>query len=124
MTKKFFILGVLLSLSMLCFAGSKSYDVTFNAPSAVGTVTLAAGDYKVKVEGANAVFTDAHTNKSFTTGVKLETATKKFQFTAVDASKEGKTERVNAIELGGSTTKLDFAKPAGASTGATPGSQQ
>jgi hypothetical protein len=124
MTKKSFILGGLMSISMLCFAGSKSYDVTFASPSAVGTVTLAAGDYKVKVDGANAVFTDAHNNKTFTTAVKLETASKKFQFTAVDATKEGKTERVNAIELGGSTTKLGFEKPAGASTSAVPGGSQ
>lgn len=115
----------LLSISMLAFAGSKSYDVSLVSPSTVGTVTLAAGDYKVKVDGANAVFTDTHSAKSFTTPVKIETTTRKFQFTAVDATKEGKTERINAIELGGSTTKLDFGKPAaGAAQPATPGSQQ
>ena len=123
MTKKSLIFGALLSISMLCLAGSKSYDVTFAAQSTVGNVTLAAGDYKVKVDGANAVFTDTHSNKSFSTAVKLETAARKFQFTAVDATRQGKTERINAIELGGSTTRLDFAKPANLGTAATPGSQ-
>jgi len=124
MTKKSLILGGLMSISMLCAAGSKSYDVTFATPSTVGTVTLAAGDYKVKVDGGNAVFTDTQHNKTFTTAVKVETAAKKFNFTAVDATKDGKTERVNAIELGGSTTKLDFAKSTGASTPAVPGGSQ
>ena len=123
MTKKSLILGGLLSVSMLCFAGSKSYDVTFTSPSTVGGVTLPAGDYKVKVDGANAVFTSAHSNKAITTAVKVETVDKKYQFTAVDATKDGKTERVNAIELGGSTTKLDFA-PAAASAPAVPGGSQ
>jgi hypothetical protein len=123
MTKKSLILGGLLSISTLCVAGSKSYDVTFAAPSTVGNVTLSPGDYKVKVEGANAVFTDTRSSKSFSTAVKLETAAKKFHFTAVDASKEGKTERVNAIELGGSTTRLDFAKPTAGGAAGTSGSQ-
>ena len=121
--KKTLALAGLLSVSMLCFAGSKSYDVTFANPSQVGAVTLAPGDYKVKVEGGNAVFTSVKNNKSVSTAVKAETAAKKFQFTAVDASKNGGTEKVNAIELGGSNTRLDFAPSAGA-TPAVPGGSQ
>jgi hypothetical protein len=118
------ILGALLSFSALCFAGSKSYDVTLAAPSAVGDVMLAAGDYTVKVDGANATFTGTHSSKSFTTAVKVETAAKKFKFTAVDATKDGKTERINAIEFGGSNTKLEFTKPASAGAASTSGSQE
>lgn len=124
MTKKSLILGALLSISALCFAGSKSYDVTLAAPSTVGDVILAAGEYTVQVDGGKAVFTGARSSKSFSTPVKLETAAKKFKFTSVDATKEGKTERINAIELGGSTIKLDFSKPAASSTGAPAGSQE
>ena len=124
MTKKSFIPVVLLSLSALCFAGSKSYDVTFASPSTVGNVVLAAGQYTVKVEGGNAVFTPFHSNKSFTAPVKLGTSPKKFKFTAVDATKDGNTEHINAIELGGSNTRLDFGKPVAASTASTPGSQE
>jgi len=122
--KKTFALAGLLSVSMLCFAGSKSYDVTFANPSQVGAVTLAPGDYKVKVEGGNAVFTSVKNNKSVSTAVKTETSNKKFQFTAVDASKNGGTEKVNAIELGGSTTRLDFTPSAGATPAVPGGSQQ
>ena len=107
--KNSLVLGVVLSLSSLCFAGSKSYDVIFSSPATVGGVQLKAGEYKVKVDGTNAVFTDKNF-KSVTAPVKVETGTKKFQYTAVDASKDGSVDKVNAIEFGGSTTRLEFAK--------------
>ena len=102
-------LGVVLSLSSLCFAGQKSYDVIFSAPASVSGVEIPAGEYKVKVDGANAIFTD-HNSKTVSAPVKVENGAKKFQYTAVDASKEGTVDKVNAIEIGGSTTKLEFTK--------------
>jgi hypothetical protein len=108
--KKSLVLGVVLSLSSLVFAGQKSYDVIFSAPATVGSVKLPAGEYKVKVDGANAVFTDSKNFKSVSAPVKVETATKKFSFTAVDATKSEGVDKINAIELGGSTTKLEFTK--------------
>lgn len=107
--KKSLVLGVVLSLSSLCFAGQKSYDVIFSAPATVSGVKLPAGEYKVKVDGTNAVFTDSK-SKSVSAPVKVETGAKKFQFTAVDASKDGTTDKVNAIEFGGSTTRIEFTK--------------
>ena len=107
--KKSLVLGAVLSLSSFCFAGQKSYDVIFSAPAKVAGVQLAAGEYKVKVDGANAVFTDSK-SKSVSAPVKVETGTKKFQYTAVDASKEGDVDKVNAIEFGGTTTRLEFTK--------------
>jgi hypothetical protein len=109
--KKTFVLGVVLSLSSVVFAGQKSYDVIFNAPATVGSVKLAPGQYTVKVNGDNAVFTNSQNAKSVSTPVKVvESGAKKYQYTAVDSTKEGDSEKVNAIELGGSTTKLEFAK--------------
>src|SRR5450759_3893449 len=107
--KKSFVLGVVLSLSSLCFAGQKSYDVIFSAPATVGVVKRSAGEYKVKVDGSNAVFTDSK-SKSVSAPVKVATGAKKFQFTAVDASKDGNVNKVNAIEFGGSNTRLEFTK--------------
>jgi hypothetical protein len=107
--KKTLVLGVVLSLSSLCFAGQKSYDVIFSAPATVGGQKLAAGEYKVKVDGANAVFTDSK-SKSVSAPVKVENGAKKFSYTAVDASKEGTVDKVNAIEFGGSTTRIEFTK--------------
>jgi hypothetical protein len=108
--KKSLILVAVLSLSGLCFAGQKSYDVIFSSPAKVSGVQLKAGEYKVKVEGANAVFTDSQ-SKSVSAPVKVvENGAKKYQHTAVDASKEGTVDTVNSIEFGGSTTKLEFTK--------------
>jgi hypothetical protein len=107
--KKSLVLGVVLSLSSLCFAGQKSYNVTFSAPATVSGVQLPAGEYKVKVDGANAIFTDSK-SKSVSAPVKVATGAKKFQYTAVDASKDGAVNKINAIEFGGSTTRLEFAR--------------
>ena len=107
--KKTFVLGVVLSLSSL-FAGQKSFDVVFSSPAKVAGQDLKAGTYKVKVDGNTAVFTDQNTQKTVTAPVKVGTGEKKFKFTAVDANKEGEVSNVNAIEVGGSTTRLEFAK--------------
>jgi hypothetical protein len=107
--KKALVLGVALSLSSLCFAGQKSYAITFSAPATVGGVNLPAGDYKVKVDGANAVFTNSK-NKTVSAPVKVQTGDKKFAYTAVDSSKGSGGDKINAIELGGSNTKLEFAR--------------
>ena len=74
--KKSFVLGAVLSLSSLCFAGQKSYDVIFSAPATVSGVKLAAGEYKVKVDGTNAVFTDSK-SKTVTAPVKVDTGCQK-----------------------------------------------
>ena len=107
--KKSLVLGVVLSLSSICFAGQKSYDVIFSAPAKVSGVKLPAGEYKVKVDGANAIFTDSK-SKTVSAPVKVETGSKKFAYTSVDASKNGDIDTVNAIELGDSTTRLEFTK--------------
>src|SRR5947199_6003639 len=104
--KNSLVLGVVLFVSSLCFAGQKSYDVIFSAPATVGGVQLKAGEYKVKVEGTNAVFTDKN-YKSVTAPVKVETGSKKFQYTDIDASKDGNVDKVNAIEFGASSTRLE-----------------
>ncbi|HTS66483.1 MAG TPA: hypothetical protein VMH28_30875 [Candidatus Acidoferrales bacterium] len=109
--KKTFILGAVLSLASVMFAGQKAYDVIFSAPTTVGSQKLAAGQYTVKVDGSNAVFTNQQSSKSVTAPVKIvDTGAKKFQYTAVDSTKQGDSEKLNAIELAGSSTKLEFGK--------------
>ena len=106
--KKTFVLGIVLSLSSIMFAGTKSYQVVFSSTAKVGSLKLAPGEYSVKVDGTNAIFTNTNTNKKFTAPVKVENGAKKFQVTAVDSTKDGDSETVKAIELGGSTTTLGF----------------
>ena len=108
--KKSLVLGVVLSISTLCLAGQKTVTVVFDKATTVGTLKLARGEYKVKVDGPNAVFTNSN-NKSVSTAVKIETGAKKFKDTSIDTTKAGSGDVVvTSIAIGGTTTKLDFAK--------------
>ncbi|HUK15537.1 MAG TPA: hypothetical protein VLW65_03955 [Bryobacteraceae bacterium] len=108
MKKSLLIFGFV-SLSSLALAGTKSYEIVLDTPVKAGAVQLPAGDYKVKVDGSKAIFTDTRTNKSVSTDIKLKTGERKFSHTAVDSSKDGSQDRIDAIELGGSSTEIDFA---------------
>ena len=108
MTKRtLLLLGVLAMLS-LPIARAKSYNIAFNSPTMAGNAQLAAGEYTLKVEGTNAVFTNVESNKSVTASVKIENADKKYGVTSVETTQEGNALHIIDIQLGGSTTKLDF----------------
>ena len=108
MTNKLPLLIGAVALSTLAMAGSKNYDIALSTPTKAGSVQLAAGDYKVKVEGSNAIFTDEHTRASVTVPVKVENTETKFNETTLDTKTQGKTAQITSIELGGSKVKLEF----------------
>jgi len=97
-----------LALSSLCVLSAKSYDIILSAPAKAGPLQLAAGEYKVKLEGTNAVLINEETGEKFTAPVKVETKDKKFEVTAVELNRANGTQQVDAIELGGSKTLLEF----------------
>ena len=105
--KKLFVVG-LLSLASLAILSAKTYTITVSNPTKVRSVQLKAGQYKLKVEGSNAIFTDVNNQKSITTPVKVEEGDKKANSTRVQSTKDGDTERIQEIDLEGSTTKLSF----------------
>jgi hypothetical protein len=105
--RKLFTVGIL-AVCSLTIASAKTYELTLSGVTKVGSVQLKPGQYTLKVTGTNAVFTEVETAKSFTTPVKVENTDKKFDTTQVNANKEGGTDVVKDIELGGSKTKLDF----------------
>jgi hypothetical protein len=87
---------------------TKTYDIHLYSPAVAGTVQLPAGDYKLKVDGPNAVLTDVNKNETYTIAVKIGTAEKKFDQTrVVTAASDGATH-LKVIEIGGSTTRLEF----------------
>jgi hypothetical protein len=96
-----------LLFAALCTAGTKQYTVTFVNSVQVGSVTLPAGEYKVKVDGTNAIFTDRH-KKTFTTPAKIEKVEKKSPFTAAETKEVHGTQELNAIDLDGADFKLVF----------------
>jgi hypothetical protein len=105
--KKSIVLIAAVALFSL-MASAKSYDITLTGRTLVGTVQLAAGEYSVKLVGNNAVFTNQNTLKTYTAPVKIEQAPKKFDQTAVDTKQQNGEDYIQKIELGGSTTELEF----------------
>jgi len=102
-----FLAGTLM-LAGLSIASAKSYDVVMTEPARAGQVELARGEYKLKVEGSNAIFTEVNTGKSVTTPVKVTSADKKHDSTAVETTKTADGDKVKTIELGGSKDTLEF----------------
>jgi hypothetical protein len=100
-TKSLLLIG---TLALAGIASAKSYDIILSAPAKAGSVQLAAGEYSLKVEGNNAVFTNVETGKKVTAAVKVENGAKKFDQTAVDST----ADKITAIELGGSSTILEL----------------
>jgi hypothetical protein len=89
---------------------AKSYQLSLDAPTKVGAQILTAGDYKLKLEGANAVFTKEGDRKSdtatFTAPATLEEGTAKFDHTAIHAVLDAGQLRITSIELEGSKNLL------------------
>jgi hypothetical protein len=93
------------ALSAAALASAKTYEITLDAPAKAGDVELQPGQYKLKVEGAQAVFTDSH-NKSFSVPAKVETVDKKFSYTSIESANQGGMDTIQAIDLGDSTTQV------------------
>jgi hypothetical protein len=108
MTNKLPLLVGTLALSTIALAGPKSYDIVLLEPMKAGNAELVRGEYKVKVEGSTAVFTNTHTRQSLSVPVKVDNADQKFDVTAIDTSKQGNEQQIKSIQLGGSKTKLEF----------------
>jgi len=104
-TKSLLLIG---TLALASIASAKTYDLTLSAPANAGSAQMAAGAYSVKVLGGFAFFTNTDTGKKFIAPVKVEDAGKKFETTAVDCNSKGGEDQITAIELGGSSTKLEL----------------
>jgi len=107
MTKKSLLFLGALALSAVAFAGTKSYEILLIAPAQAGTTQLAAGQYRVEVQGSNAVFTNVRSHRSFVAPVKVAT-TQKHDTTAVETKKDAGSEHITSIDLGGSSDTLQF----------------
>jgi hypothetical protein len=94
-----------LALSSAVLASAKTYDITLPAATKAGAVELQPGQYKVKIEGSQAVFTDDH-NKSFTVPATMENGDRKFNYTSVETADHDGTNTMQAIEIGDSKTRV------------------
>jgi hypothetical protein len=108
MTGKSLLIVGALTLSSLGIASAKSYDIVLSAPAKAGATELKPGDYKLKIEGSQAVFTDAENAKSVSVPVRVENSDKKFNNTVVESTSQDGMDNIHAIDLGGSNTRLNL----------------
>jgi hypothetical protein len=104
MKTKLFTVFAIAALSL----GAKSYDITFDQPAMVGNVKLPAGHYSVKVDASTVHFKNLDTGKTADVAGKLGTAGQKFDATSSTSNAENGTLKVKEIDLGGTTTKIEF----------------
>jgi hypothetical protein len=107
MTKKSLLFIGVLALSTISIASAKSYEILLPATTQAGSVQLAAGQYRLQVEGSDAIFTNVETNHSFVAPVKVEN-TRKHELTSVETKKDGSNTHITTIDLGGSSSTLEF----------------
>lgn len=105
MRAKYLVAILLLCASLLL---AKTYTITLSDPSKVGNSELKPGSYTLKLEGDKAIFLDRARKPVVETPVKIENANRKFDSTAIEFRKVDGTNRILAISLGGSKTKLVF----------------
>jgi len=109
MTGKSLLIISALTLSSLGIASAKTYNVVLNAPAMAGANELKPGEYKLKVEGSQVVLTDSNA-KSVSVPVTVENSATKFGYTTVETSNQGGMDNIQAIDLGGSNTRLKVGK--------------
>lgn len=102
-----FMLGAL-GFASLSIASAKSYDIVLTDPTMAGTTQLHPGEYRLKIEGSEAIFTDVQNSQTFKAPVKVDNTNTKFNATRVDTTRQGDMAHIDSIDLGGSTTKLEF----------------
>ena len=87
---------------------AKSYAFTVASDTKVGAVVLTRGEYKVKADGANAIFTKDGSGKTFEAPAKLEPTNENFSRTSLHLIEDGGENRLVSIELKGTQTLLKF----------------
>ena len=110
MNFKSLLCGAVLLLSVVAVGSAKSWNIVLDSKATAGAVQLPAGDYSLKLDGTQAVFTAADSGRKYNVSVKIETESKKFDETALENTTQGGMEVINSIDLGGTTTKLEFSK--------------
>ena len=107
MSGKSLLLVCALALSLVGIASAASYHVTLSAPAKVGTAQLKPGEYDIKINGSQAIFTSEDYVKT-TVAVVVERSDKKFDSTSVEATQKDGMDNIVSITLGGSNTRLKF----------------
>jgi hypothetical protein len=104
MKTKLFILLVAAGLTLV---GAKKYDVTFGSPAVLGPMQVESGSYKLSFDGPKVTLVNDN-GKTFETTATVQTASKKYSETVVHSKRVDGKDLVDEIQIGGTTTALDF----------------
>lgn len=108
MRTKWLITFAVAAVSVASAARMKSYEITFDRPAMVGNVQLPAGQYSMKVDATTIHFKNLETGKTADATGKVATATEKFDGTGSVSENSNGSLKVKEIDLGGTTTKIQF----------------
>jgi VCBS repeat-containing protein len=103
-----FLLGGALFLSMVAIGSAKTWDIAVQSATQAGTVTLPAGEYSVKLNNNQALFTASNSGKTYNVPVTIQKAARKYSQTSVETKKTGETNVIQHIDLGGTMDELQF----------------
>ncbi len=96
------------AIAGLMFAGTKKYEVVFDAPAVLGPMEVESGHYMLSYDGPKVTLVNESTRKSFETTATVQTSPTKYSDTAIESTKDGGKIKVSQIHLAGTTTALDF----------------
>jgi len=97
------VLALLLS-ALLLFGATKTFTVNFSEPYKVQDKTLEPGQYKIVVEGDQAVLKKG--KQDILTGLKVEEVQTRYRNTAIGSRVEQKDRVLTEIYLGGTNKKV------------------
>lgn len=99
---------LLFAVAGLSIASAKSFTVMVPDQATVNGTPLAAGEYKVSVNGASVTLLERNTKNVVQANATVQTADRKFDNTSIlSKTVDGKNE-IDEIDLGGTKTKLEF----------------
>ncbi len=105
---------VIAALALIASAGTvtklPTYTITLAKPATVSGTLLKPGDYKIAVGAAKVTITPRNGGVSVDAPVTIDTAKFKFDNTVITYVNQQNTETISEIDLGGTKTKLTFAK--------------
>jgi hypothetical protein len=92
----------------LSVASAKTYEITLDSATKVGSVELKPGKYSLAVMDETKVRFISANGQAVEASAKIVTSDKKFQATQIDMKNVNGFAQVNEIDLGGTKTKIQF----------------
>ena len=102
------VLSLVLAILSVTAVFAKSYQLTFSAPTKIGTVVFKPGVYHMSLNGTKATFRNDSDREVAAMEVKVQNTDTKNSDTVVDTQKDGTDITVKDIRLGGSKVMVEF----------------